>query len=206
MKKHLIAGLLVWLPIWATVVVVRFLINFLDSAWSMIPAHLHPDQVIGHHIPGLAILVTLLLLIITGALATNYFGKKVVEGWENLLSRIPLIRSIYGLFKQVSQAVFMPNSNAFKQAVMIEYPRKGIWSIGFQTSGHFENAPNNEPNVTVFVPTTPNPTSGFFMIVPKSDVTELNIPVESALKMIISLGVINPSNPPHDGKQNISAT
>ena len=195
MKKYVIAGLLVWIPIWATVVVVKFLINFLDGIWTMIPAHLHPDQVIGRHIPGLAIIATLLLLIITGILATNYFGRMVVETWEKLLSRIPLVRSIYSLFKQVSQAVFMPNSNAFKQAVLIEYPRKGIWSIGFQTSGHFEGTPINEPNVTVFVPTTPNPTSGFFMIVPQSDVRQLDIPVESALKMIISLGVINPSKP-----------
>ena len=193
MKKYLIAGLLFWLPIWVTVVIVRFIVNALDNVWVLFPAYWHPAHLFGRDIPGLGLFITFILLILTGALVTNYLGSRVVSLSERLLAKIPLIRSIYGTVKQAASAVFTTNSKAFKHAVLVEFPRKGALSIGFQTNDHFPQAPGSEKHITVFVPTTPNPTSGFFVILPETEVHPLDMSVEDALKMIISLGVINPA-------------
>ncbi len=192
MKKYLIAGLLFWLPIWATFVVIRFLFDLLDSTISLLPHPYQPDQLIGHHIPGLGILLAIIIIFLTGLLVTNFLGNKLVEISERLLSRIPIIRSIYSAVKQVANAFFQASGDSFKQVVLVEYPRKGLWSIGFQTSGKFQGTPTNGQMLTVFIPTTPNPTSGFLIIVPVADVTELNMTIEEAFKAIVSLGVIMP--------------
>lgn len=193
MKKYLVAGLLFWLPIWVTVVIVRFIVNTLDNIWVFFPAQWHPTHIFGRDIPGFGLFITFILLILTGVLVTNYLGSRIVGLSERLLAKIPLIRSIYGTVKQAASAIFTTNSKAFKQAVLVEFPRKGAFSIGFQTNDHFPQAPSDKKHITVFVPTTPNPTSGFFVIVAEDEVHQLDMTVEDALKMIISLGVINPA-------------
>jgi len=194
MRKHFIAGLLVWLPIWATFFIIKFLVNLMDKTLSLLPIKYQPDQLIGFHVPGLGIVFTLIILFVTGLLVTNIVGHKAVAIWESLLSRIPLIRSIHSAVKQVSHALLQPQSNAFRKVVLVEYPRRDIWSIGFQTSDHFLHSPKGDEMMTVFIPTTPNPTSGFLTVIPKKDAAELDMSVEEALSMVISLGVIGGNN------------
>lgn len=191
-KKYFIAGLLVWLPIWATYFIIKFLVDLMDKTLSLIPHRYQPDQLLGVHIPGLGFVFTVAILFLTGLLMANFIGHRLVAGWEKLLSRIPLIRSIHAAVKQVSHALLHPSGNSFRKVLLIQYPREGIWSIAFLTSDKFNAAPGDEPMVTVFVPTTPNPTSGFLTIVPKKDTTELDVNVEEALRMVISLGVVLP--------------
>lgn len=194
MKKYFIAGLLFWLPVWATYVVLRFLFELLDSTIQLLPNEYQPTQLLGHHIPGLGIVLVIVIVFLTGMLVTNIIGHRFVQLWEKLLSRIPIIRSIYTAVKQVANAFFKPSDESFRKVLLVEYPRKGVWSIGFQTSGHFHGAPNQQETVTVFIPTTPNPTSGFLIIVPVEQATVLNISIEEAFKMIVSLGVVMPKH------------
>lgn len=191
-KKYFIAGLLVWLPIWATYFIIKFLVDLMDKTLSLIPHRYQPDQLLGIHIPGLGLVFTVAILFLTGLLMANFIGHRLVAAWEKLLSRIPLIRSIHAAVKQVSHALLHPSGNSFRKVLLIQYPREGIWSIAFLTSDKFNAAPGDEPMVTVFVPTTPNPTSGFLTIVPKKDTIELDVNVEEALRMVISLGVVLP--------------
>ena len=196
-RRYFIAGLLVWLPIWATYVVVSFLINLMDGTLKLIPHKYRPDVIFGTHIPGLGFLFTLVILFITGIIATNYFGHRFIALWEKIVSRIPLIRTVYHAVKQVLSAMLQPAGQSFRKVLLIEYPRREIWSIAFQTSNSFKNGHSTDDMVTVFIPTTPNPTSGFLTIVPKKDVIELDMTVEEALRMVISLGVVMP---PHMSK------
>lgn len=189
LRSYLIAGLVVWLPIVITIGVLRFIIDLLDSA---VPKAYQPEQLLGHYVPGVGVFFSLVLLLITGMIATNYFGQRLVAWNDSLLSRIPLVRSIYKTVKQVINAVMSTNSEAFRKVVLIEYPRKGLWSIAFQTgSVNSEiNTKTQEEMISVFIPTTPNPTSGFLLMVPKRDVVEVNMSIDAALKYIISLGVM----------------
>ncbi|KTC93954.1 DUF502 domain-containing protein [Legionella cincinnatiensis] len=195
LRRYLLAGLVVWLPILITIGVLRFIIDLLDNTLALIPKVYQPEQLIGHHIPGLGVILSLVILLVTGVVATNYFGQRLVAWGESILSKIPLVRSIYKTVKQVINAVVSTNSEAFRKVVIIEYPRKGLWSIAFQTGT--ANSPINDKIkdtlISVFIPTTPNPTSGFLMMIPKRDVVELDMSIDEALKFIISLGVMPPT-------------
>jgi len=193
-RKYLIAGLLVWLPVWITYFIVKFLIDLMDGTLSLLPKKYHPDQILGTHITGLGFIFTLIILFFTGLLVTNFLGHKIVSFWEGLLARIPLIRTLYSAVKQVVHALIQPQGNSFRKVLIVEYPRHGVWSIAFQTSDQFSGSPHPEEVTTVFIPTTPNPTSGFLAILPTSETLELNMSVEEALKMVISLGVVMPEH------------
>ena len=196
MRRYFFAGLLVWLPIIITLYIIGFLVGLLDSSVHVLPAAYRPDALFGVHIPGFGVILSLLVLFITGMLVTNFLGRKLVALWEKILARIPLVRSIYSSSKQVIETLFSSNGQAFRKVLLVEYPRKGCWSIAFQTgAGNTELRDHvGEELVTLFVPTTPNPTSGFLIIVPKQDIIELNMSVDDALKMVISLGVIQPAS------------
>jgi len=204
-RRYLLAGLVVWLPILVTIGVLRFIIDLLDQTLALLPNSYQPEQLLGHHIPGFGVLLSLILLLLTGLVATNFFGQRLVIWGESLLARIPLVRSIYSAVKQVINAVFASNSQAFRKVVLIEYPRKGSWSLAFLTGTVNQelNQKTEQELISVFVPTTPNPTSGFLMMLPKKDALEVNMSIDEALKYIISLGVMQPNpaviavNPPH---------
>ena len=193
-KRYLAAGLLVWFPLGVTFLTLRFLVNLMDRTLLLVPTPLRPENLVGFRIPGLGVILTFVLLFATGALALNFFGKQLIEGWERLLSRIPLVSWVYGGVKQVAETLLSPKAEAFRKVLLLEYPRKGIWSLGFQTSATLDEvqARTEKEVICVFVPTTPNPTSGFIMLVPKEDVVELDMTVDEALRMVISLGVVVP--------------
>ena len=195
-RRYFIGGLLVWLPIWATYIVIKFLVLLMDGSLNLLPTRYQPHAIFGTNVPGIGLILTLIILFVTGLLVTNFIGDRIVQAWDKLLSRIPLIRSIYSAVKQVTEALLKPSGKSFRKVLMVEFPRKGVWSIGFQTSDTFPHAPGEGNYITVFVPTTPNPTSGFLMIMPEDEVVELDISVEDGLKTIISLGVVNTSKAP----------
>jgi uncharacterized membrane protein len=192
LRSYLFTGLIVWLPILVTFVILRFIIELLDNTIALLPNSYQPEKLFGVHVPGLGVLLSLLLLLGTGILATNLIGQRLMSWGEAVLVRIPLVRSIYNTAKQVIQAVFATNSQAFRKVLLVEYPRKGLWTIAFLTgSPHSElNTLVGDELLSIFVPTTPNPTSGFFMMIPKEDAIELSMTIEEALKLIISLGVM----------------
>jgi uncharacterized membrane protein len=195
LRKYLIAGLLVWLPLAATIVVIKLLVNLLDKTMLLIPPQWQPEIILGFSIPGIGVIVGIVILLITGMLAANIFGRRLVAFWESILGRIPLVRTIYTSVKQVLETLFTSNSNSFRKVVLIEYPRKGIWSMGFLTNKGIGSASKHAGQnlVTVFVPTTPNPTSGFIVMLPEQDVNELDLTVEDGFKYIISMGVVIPN-------------
>lgn len=193
-KTYFITGLLVWAPVVITVWVLSVLVNTLES---VVPSFLSPQALFGRDIPGFRVVVVLVVLFVTGVLAANFLGRSILRFWEAILGRIPLVRSIYNSVKQVSDTLLAPNGQAFRQAVLVEYPRAGCWSIGFLTgtsSGEVADHLAGE-HVSVFVPTTPNPTAGFLLIVPRSDIKPLNMSVDAALKYIVSMGVVAPAIP-----------
>ncbi len=191
LRSYLLAGLVVWLPILVTFVLLRFIVQMLDETISLLPRAYSPDQLFGVHIPGFGVLLSLLILFITGMVATNFLGQRLVGWSEAILDKIPLVRTIYNTSKQVIEAVLATNSQAFRKVLLIEYPRKGLWSIGFQSSVLSKdfNQKTGQEMVGVFIPTTPIPTSGFLLLVPKSEVIELAMTIDEALKFVISLGV-----------------
>lgn len=194
LKRYFIAGLLVWVPIWVTLLVMGFIADLMDKTLSLLPHQWQPDHLLGFHIPGLGLVFTVLLVLATGLFATNIFGNKLVAMGEGLLSRIPVVRSIYSGSKQVMQTLFKPEGEAFKKVLLVHFPQQEIWTIAFLTGTGFAEAESKvgEELVSVFVPTTPNPTGGYYMLIPKKDVIELNLSVEDAFKMIVSLGVVKP--------------
>lgn len=196
-RSYLLAGLVVWLPILATFVILRFIVDLLDQTMALLPDAYQPEQLIGYHLPGIGVLLSLVLLIVTGIVATNFLGQRLVSWSEAILDKIPLVRSIYNATKQVIQAIFATNSQAFRNVLLVEYPRRGMWSLAFQTgiSGRDIGRHTGSEMVSIFIPTTPNPTSGFLMMVPKADVIELSMTIDEALKFIISLGVMQPMSP-----------
>jgi len=197
LRKFIIAGLLVWLPLAATVVIVKLVVDLLDNIILLLPPEYQPTAVLGFSIPGFGIILAISILLITGMFAANLFGRRLVEFWEAILSRIPLVRSIYSSVKQISTTILDSNGKSFRKVVMLQYPRKGIWSIGFLTNEDVSTDIEglNEDLVAVFVPTTPNPTSGFIIMAPRDDITELDMSVEEGFKFIISMGVIIPDGP-----------
>lgn len=196
LRKYLIAGLLVWLPLAATVFVIRLLITMLDKTILLIPPEWRPETVLGFSIPGFGIIVGVFVLLVTGMLAANLFGRRLVAIWESILTRIPLVRTVYSSVKQVTETLFTSSSKSFRKVVLIEYPRKGIWCMGFMTNKGLGVASKTSGHdlISVFVPTTPNPTSGFIVMVPANDVRELDMSVEDGFKYIISMGVIIPED------------
>jgi uncharacterized membrane protein len=202
MKRYFITGLLIWVPLGITAWALNFLIGTMDQSLLLLPAKLHPEALVGFHIPGVGTVLTLLVVFITGLLTTNIIGQRLVLFWEGVLWRIPVVKSIYYGVKQVSDTLFSSQGEAFRKALLVQYPRKGSWTIAFMTGypgGDVANHLSGE-YVSVYVPTTPNPTSGFFLMMPKSDVIELDMSVDAALKYIISMGVVTPGN----GKKNPS--
>lgn len=192
LRRWLIAGMLIWLPLGATLLVIRFVIGLLDTSLLLIPAAYRPD------IPGLGALLSVVLVLGTGAIAANYLGNRVVVWTEALLSRIPLVRSVYGGMKKLAETIFSDQSVSFRQPILIEYPRKGIWSVGFITGEPIGEVQDKTADyvLTCFVPTTPNPTSGFIVLVPEKDIIRLEMSVEDAMRLVISLGVVTPSELP----------
>lgn len=175
----------------------RFIVVLLDRSMALLPKAYQPEQWIGFHLPGLGVLLSFFLLLITGFFVTNFMGQRLMQWSESLLERIPLVRSIYHATKQVIQAILSTDSQAFRKVLLIEYPRHGIWSIAFQTGSVNQEIEDHTGShmVSIFVPTTPNPMGGFLIMLPKSEVIELNMSIDQALKFIISLGVMPMSNP-----------
>ena len=205
LRTYLVTGLLVWVPLGITVFLISFMVDFVDSALLFLPEQYRPDNLIGFRIPGIGLLLVLIILLLTGLLATNFFGRKLVKLWERALNRIPLVRSIYSASKSFAEVVLTDSTESFKEVLLIEYPRKGLYSLCFQTStdlGEVQSRTGEEV-ICVFVPTTPNPTSGVMIIVPRKDVVRLNMEIEEAVKMVVSLGVVVPEWP-GEGMQEVA--
>jgi len=194
MKRYLIAGLLVWVPLGITIWIVHWLLTSIDQILLVLPAHLQPRALIGFDIPGLGVVVAVAILLATGVVAANFFGQRVIRAWESLLGRIPFVKSIYSSVKQVSDTLLSKKGNAFRKALLVEFPRPGSWTIAFLTGAPAEAVAPYLPgeHVSVYVPTTPNPTGGYFVMLPRSQVHELDMTVDEALKYIISMGVVAP--------------
>ena len=195
LRRYLVAGLLVWIPLGVTIFIGSFFVRQMDKSLRFIPEQYRPEEWLGFAIPGLGVILTLLVVLITGLLAANLVGRTMVGIWESALERIPVVRSVYSATKNFAEIVFSDSGQSFKKVLLIEYPRKGIYSLAFQTATSLGEVQGRtgEPVVCTFVPTTPNPTSGYIIIVPKKDVIELDMEIDEALKMIISLGVVVPS-------------
>ena len=195
LRKWLLAGLLVIVPVAITLAVLRWIIDTLDQTLLILPHAWHPDQVFGVHIPGFGVLLTLAILLVVGAITSNFVGKKLVNLGDRVVSRIPVVRSIYSSVKQVSDTLFSPSGNAFRTAVLVQWPRPEVWTIGFVTGapgGDVTNYLRGEDFVSVYVPTTPNPTGGYFVMLRRSDCIELKMSVDEALKYVVSMGVVAP--------------
>jgi uncharacterized membrane protein len=194
LRKYFISGLLVWLPIWVTLLALKFLVDLLSKSLLLLPPQYQPDVLLGFHIPGIGVLITLVVIFVTGLFVTNIIGKRLVDFGDAIMSRIPLVRTIYTGVKQVTQTLFTPGGQSFRKVLLVEFPSPGVWSIAFQTGEVGENVQGmqGEPMIAYFIPTTPNPTSGFLMMAPPSKVRELDISVDQALKFVISLGVMQP--------------
>jgi uncharacterized membrane protein len=196
-RRYLISGLLVWLPIWVTLLVFKFVVDIMSATISMLPHRYQPDAVIGYHIPGIGVLITLIIIFLTGLIAANFLGKRFIAFCDAIMGRIPLVRTVYNGAKQVSETLFTPGGQSFRKVLLVQYPRENVWSLAFQTGDGtpMVNAILKEHEmVSFFVPTTPNPTSGFLMMAPKKDVIELDMSVDQALKFVISLGVVQPDH------------
>ena len=197
MKKILITGLLIWIPLAITIWVLDLIVSTMDQTLLLLPPQYQPQVLFGRQIPGLGVLLTVVVVFVTGALASNILGQRLISFWESVLGRIPVVKTIYNAVKQVSDTLFAPGGQAFSKALLVQYPRQGSWTIGFLTGrpgGDVANHLRGE-YVSIYVPTTPNPTSGFFLMMPKSDVIELDMSVDEALKYVISMGVVAPEVP-----------
>jgi uncharacterized membrane protein len=194
MKRYLIAGLLVWVPLGITFYILHWLVTTLDQTLLLVPEALRPEAVVGFHIPGLGVVLSFLILFGTGVIAANFFGQRLILAWESILGRIPFVKSIYSSVKQVSDTLLSDTGNAFRQALLVEFPRPGCWTIAFLTGTPSDAVASHlaGEHISVYVPTTPNPTGGYFVMVPKASVRELDISVDEALKYIISMGVVAP--------------
>ena len=199
MRKYLIAGLLVWIPLVITGWVLKLLIDTMDQSLLLLPERFRTEALLGVHIPGLGVILTVSIVLLTGVIAANFFGKKLLHWWHLVLQRIPIVRSIYGGVKQISDTLFSPEGKAFRKAVLVRYPQHDTWTVALLTG-----EPQHEVTdllgfeyYAVFVPTTPNITAGFFLLVQKSEVRPLTMSVDEALRYIISMGVAEPPRPNH---------
>lgn len=194
LRRYLVAGLLIWVPLGVTLLIIAFLVDLMDQTLLLLPAAVRPDHLLGFRIPGLGIVLTAAVVIGTGVVVTNLFGQQLFEWGERLLDRIPLVRTIYASAKKLTHSLFSGSGKSFRKVVLVEYPRKDMWSLAFLTG---DGAPEvntrmGRQMVSVFIPTTPNPTSGFMLLVPREDVIELDMPIDDGFKMIISVGVVVP--------------
>jgi uncharacterized membrane protein len=194
MKKYFITGLLVLVPLFITIWVLTSLIGIMDQSLLLLPESWRPKAQLGLDIPGVGALLTLLIIFVTGLIATNFFGMQVILLWESLLNRVPVVKSIYSSVKQVSDTLFSDSGNAFRQAVLVQFPRDGTWTIAFVTGAPGGDVANHLLGdfVSVYVPTTPNPTGGYFLMLPRESLIALDMTVDEALKYIISMGVVTP--------------
>lgn len=195
LKKYLITGILVWLPIAVTIWVITYIISATDKLINFIPPQWQPQNYLGFNIPGLGFVIAVVVLFLTGVFAANMLGRKILEGWDSLLGRIPVVKSIYSSVKKVSESLLSDNSRSFKTPVLVPFPQADIWTIGF-VSGSIPQALSTrlpeQDYIPVYVPTTPNPTGGYYIMVAKKDIKELDMSVDAALKYVISLGMVMP--------------
>jgi uncharacterized membrane protein len=198
LKKYFITGLLIWIPLAITVWVLTAIIGTMDQSLRLLPSAIHPQNLLGFNIPGAGTLLTLLVILVTGVVTTNIIGQRMVRYWEGILSRIPVVKSIYYSVKQISDTVISGNGDAFRQVLLVHYPHAGAWSVAFQTGipATEVSAASGEELVSVFIPTAPSPVNGFFFFVRKQDTIELDMSVDDALKYIVSMGVVAPSPAP----------
>lgn len=196
-RRWLLSGLLVLVPLAITLFVLDWIVGVLDQTLLILPVAWHPDRLLGLHIPGFGVLLTLVIVLLMGAIASNFLGKRLVLLGNALLSRIPIVRSIYSSVKQVSDTLFSENGHAFRKALLVQWPREGVWTIGFLTGMPGGDVVNHLHGdyLSVYVPTTPNPTGGYFVMLKKSECIELKMSVDQALTYVISMGVVVPSRP-----------
>ncbi len=193
-RRYLIAGLLIWVPLGITIIVVRLLIKWLDGSVLLIPEAYRPENLLGYAIPGLGVLISFVVVMLTGLLAANLFGRKLVKLWEQFVSHVPLVRSVYSGAKQLAETMFSDSGQSFRKVLLIEFPRKGLWTLAFLTGtdqGEVQRKTGQDV-INVYVPTTPNPTGGYFVMVPREDVQELDMSVDDGLKMLMSMGAVVP--------------
>jgi uncharacterized membrane protein len=193
-KKYFITGLLIWIPLIITLWVLKVIFDALDQSLLLLPERFLTENWIGTHIPGLGVVMTILIVFLTGIFATNFFGARLVNVWHDILHRIPVVNSIYSSVKQISDTLFSSSGQAFRKALLVQWPREGMWTIAFLTGTPGGGVARHVPAdcVAVYVPTTPNPTGGYFVIVQRKDVIELDMSVDQALKYVISMGVVPP--------------
>jgi uncharacterized membrane protein len=196
-KKYLLTGMLVWVPLGITLWVLNLIIGTLDETLTLLPSHWRPDAVLGVHIPGLGVILTAVVVLTTGLLVRNVFGQRLLQYWEGLLRRIPFVNAIYNSVKQVSDTLLSENGTAFGKVLLVRYPHPNAWSLAFQTTvpGEVTRVLSGEEYVGVFVPTTPSPVNGFYFYVRKAETVELDISVDAAFKAIISMGVVTSPEP-----------
>ena len=194
MKKYFITGLLIWIPLVITLWVLKLIVDTLDQSLLLLPQQWRTESFLGVHIPGLGVILTLVIVIVTGVFATNFFGAQLVHVWHGILHRIPVVNSIYSSVKQISDTLFSSSGQAFRKALLVQWPREGMWTIAFLTGVPGGDVTQHLPGdyVSVYVPTTPNPTGGYFVMLARKDVIELDMSVDAALKYIISMGVVAP--------------
>jgi uncharacterized membrane protein len=193
-KKYFITGLLIWIPLVITIWVLKLVVDTLDQSLLLLPLQWRTESFLGVHIPGMGVILTLVIVFATGVFATNFFGAQLVRLWYGILQRIPVFNSIYSSVKQISDTLFSSSGQAFRRALLVQWPHEGMWTIAFLTGTPGGDVVNHLPGdyVSVYVPTTPNPTGGYFVIVARKDVIELDMTVDAALKYIISMGVVAP--------------
>jgi len=193
-KKYFVTGLLIWIPIAITFWVINLIVSTMDQTLLLLPEAVQPHVLIGWHIPGIGLLLSLAVILLTGLLAANIVGQRLLGLWEGMLARIPVVKSIYNSVKQVSDTLLSSSGQAFRKAMLVQYPREGSWTIAFQTGTPGGDVVNHLTGdyISVYVPTTPNPTSGFFLMLPRSEVIELDMSVDAALKYVVSMGVAPP--------------
>ncbi len=194
MRKYFITGLLIWIPLVITLWVLKLIVETLDQSLLLLPPEWRTEAFLGYHVPGLGVILTLVIVFVTGVFATNFLGARLVMLWHAVLQRIPVVNSIYSSVKQISDTLFSSSGQAFRKALLVQWPRQGTWTIAFLTGTPGGDVVNHLRGdfVSVYVPTTPNPTSGYFAMLRRDDVIELDMTVDEALKYIISMGVVAP--------------
>lgn len=195
LKKYLLTGVLIWIPLVITIWVLKLVVDTLDQSMLLLPEHWRTEYWLGVHVPGQGVILTVLIVFVTGVLAANFIGERLVRLWDELLHRIPFVSSIYSSVKQVSDTLFSSSGQAFRKALLVQWPREGMWTIAFQTGVPGGDVATHLQGdfISVYVPTTPNPTGGYFVILKRADVIELEMSVDEALKYIISMGVVAPT-------------
>ena len=194
MRKYFIAGLLIWIPLVITLWVLDLIVVTLDQSLLLLPPEWRTESFLGFHVPGLGVILTLVIVFVTGVFTTNFLGARLVHLWNEILHRIPVVNSIYSSVKQISDTLFSSSGQAFRKALLVQWPREGMWTIAFMTGRPGGDVARHLPDdcISVYVPTTPNPTGGYFVMMARKDVIELDMSVDAALKYIISMGVVAP--------------